>query len=690
MSTKNQAKVEKAKQIYYAAQKLPVEERVKLFERLPEPIWTTIKNLDIFRENVYNCGKDRYLAVSVVNMQRKHEERVVMTGLIGFLYRMLDEWDMGENPILDNYTSENDAKFSELLNKKMKLKEYEIPMEKYEKQLDAYYKKYPTILEIKKYKPLQKSKTDGLSQMINDFPDYFPFDENIDELINDMINYFDTYLLYQSHIQYYASTNYEKLERRLQEYEQTKRKIEASYKSAQHVVQIAKRRKELFQQFLDSGGKKNNKNLAKYNAAIDTGDINYGIKLNKIELRKMDYNRTIDVYDTEIQNAIDHVDMFEKDLNKISGEIDEFKEELNEAMSVVEDTRVCIANAKQVCKLFEHQSDNFFDPYDLTDEEYQQCVNECKTELGIYTTKEEKIEECKDYIQDFMDHFLVYNPDLHVKSGYHPDFEDEFRNMLVPVEHDEYETMVHNYQEAKRKYREYKETEYECSLIPPEDTFARLHRYMDQNYENIRQAVIDIYGENAMLEFIIEPYEVFDNLEDADKWKRKYVDELGFDVLIVQMNQRTMMASWEQNREALDYYSKNTEIIKKMIDKASRDEKISKDMTKKRMEVSRKKNEKEHGKMDSSINYNNPTLESLGAKQAKDYVSDSDLAGMDKKKIENTIIHHKRYGKNNRRIRPVVRKGYKLYDAENDIQSASVTNVVEKNPLVEDFDNLEE
>ena len=664
MSSKENIRKEKARQIYELSLRLPEEERIKYYENLPDPIMDAIRNLDIFNEPVYNYDGKRYLAVSIVNMQRKYEERIAMTGIIGFLYRMLDEWDLGENPILDNYVSENTPEFADLLNDKMKLCEYNIPMKNYESQLSEYEKSYGDI--------------QSLCNNINN-PD-------VEDMADDIIEYVKTYLLYQSHIQFYSSTNYEKLERKLEEYDRTKKKLEGSYKSSQHTVNVAKRRKELFEEFIETGGKSNPKNLSKYNNSVDTGDINYGIKLNAVELRKMDYNRTLDIYDQEIKNAEDYVSVFETDLNKISGEVQEIKDEMDKEMEVINNTRDNIKTAKQISEKLNCTTENFFDPYDLTDEEYQQCVDECKEELGIDTTKEEKIEECKDFIQDFMDHFLVYNPDLHVRAGYHPDFEDEFRNMLVPKNNENYAEMVDTYHEAKRKYREYKETEYECSLIPPEDTFARYRRYVDQNYESIRQAVIDIYGENASLEYIIEPYEVFDNLEATEKWKRKYVDELNLDVHIIEMNCRTMLASWEKNREALDYYSKNTEIIKKMIDKAEKDEKISKEMTKKRMEITKKQNEKDHGKMNDSINYNNPVLEGLGVKQAKDYVSDSDLAGMDKKKIENTIIHHKRYGKNNRRIRPVVRKGYKLYDAEGDIESANVTNVVEKNPLVDDFE----
>lgn len=286
-----------------------------------------------------------------------------------------------------------------------------------------------------------------------------------------------------------------------------------------------------------------------------------------------------------------------------------------------------------------------FDDFEATDEDYTEARNRTKQALNIEKTYEEKAEKVQNYISDFLQEYFVYNPDNHVACAYKPNYEDPSR---TPLEIDEHRKNV--------------EKEYNRSLVPPADTFHRLQRYIDNNYEQIRQATDDIYCEKSDLELNIVPMEVFEE-RDQDKareyfgeFSRKYRKEFEAEPRLLKFRINNLLGAWQQNREKIDFYNENTEIIKRIIDQHKKDNKMGPELMKDRIHRKREKHVHLAGEKDTKFkeykSQAGPRLETLGAKQPEDMVltesdipKDREAAGDDEIEMGVHVIKPVRHGR---------------------------------------------
>jgi len=252
------------------------------------------------------------------------------------------------------------------------------------------------------------------------------------------------------------------------------------------------------------------------------------------------------------------------------------------------------------------------DNIELSPENEYYLKEEAKKVLGIEKTQEECSDTILDYIEEFLYEYLVFNPDNHVKCAYKPNYKDPSR---TPLKIDKKSGMIVDEQ-------------FERKLIPPIDTFKRWERYREANYEQLRQATDDIYSEKSDFEWAIVPLETFEGenaRERADEWKRKHAKEVDFSIRDVNFNVVGLLGPWEQNRDAQNFYTKETEVLKRMMDTHKEEERFANQMTKERMKKKKKENLEETGPDDGLNEYlgSNPTgLERYGAKRANITASD--------------------------------------------------------------------
>ncbi len=246
-----------------------------------------------------------------------------------------------------------------------------------------------------------------------------------------------------------------------------------------------------------------------------------------------------------------------------------------------------------------------FEECEMTDEDEFHMKEEVKQQLGIEWTQEEKSDYILDNIEEFLYEYLSFNPDNHVRSGYRPNYNDPTR---TPLKRDPKSGMI-------------VEETWERKLVPPEDTFKRWDRYREANYEPLRQATDDIYAEKSDFEWVIVPLEVFEGenaAEKAEEWERKHALEVDYSIRSVTFNENNLLGPWEKNREATNFYTKETEIIKRMLDAKKDEERIGKDLMKDRVRKKKEENEAELGNDPGLNEYleNNPAgLEKYGAKR---------------------------------------------------------------------------
>jgi hypothetical protein len=164
--------------------------------------------------------------------------------------------------------------------------------------------------------------------------------------------------------------------------------------------------------------------------------------------------------------------------------------------------------------------------------------------------------EQKEPIKAFLDSLFEYNPDWHVKKASN---EDDPENK-VPV-----------------------------------DTFHRWKHYEDVNYDKYRKLTERLYLIKANMDYVINVYDCFETLEDAKSFQKMYQDQFIHDVITVKNNGWTFLASWEGNKEKIDFYNKHTELLEQILQQVEKDQKVGNELLKKRMTTTKRANIKKYG-----------------------------------------------------------------------------------------------
>lgn len=446
---------ETIKQLWGLITKANPKQREKIIGELDEKTVTALRTYsNPYKKPVIAGDKCKLLAFNTINMTEKYCRRFAITSVIGFLYRMLDEFTPLSS---EKYISENDFKFADKYNKKVK----------------ELIENGPEILLLKRWDELKLIITELKSG-------------------------------------------------------DDKKKLKESILES-YIV-----RSKIFNHKL---------NLVKADVEI--------LKSKKDRMEKNN--------DSELPDVVDSLRLIDEKVSALNKSLKELKSEYS--------SKFPKSN---------HLDNVTIDRYEPSEDELNDIANQVKLELEIDCTAEEHSEKIQNTIQEFLDLYLKYNPDNHVRCAYKPNYDDPKRNQLTK-----------------------NETTYERSVIPPDDTFSRLDRYIENNYEPLRQATDDIYCEKSDFEFDIVPLEVFDGdnedeaLELFNQYKRKYADEFETDVFCAKFYSHNLLSPWYQNRDVRDFYTEKTEIIKRILDQNKEDarmgQKLMKDRAKKKKEEDVKK-----------------------------------------------------------------------------------------------------
>lgn len=162
-------------------------------------------------------------------------------------------------------------------------------------------------------------------------------------------------------------------------------------------------------------------------------------------------------------------------------------------------------------------------------------------------------------------------------------------------------------------------------LIPPHDTFGRFKTYYQSNYEELRDAVKDLYCEKPELELAINPYSWHDTPEEAEMFKKKHRNEVIAEIFTAHSGKWNFFDSFKEQRDNVNFYNDNTIILEEMIKQQERDERLGQDLMKKRIDKMKKKNIIEAGPDAESFKKwraQNSELSKLGASHIGDMASD--------------------------------------------------------------------
>lgn len=180
----------------------------------------------------------------------------------------------------------------------------------------------------------------------------------------------------------------------------------------------------------------------------------------------------------------------------------------------------------------------------------------------------------KSTIRKFMDKYLCFNPDTHVKSSYDKkNKKDTTRDDLCVLDK---QFIPH---------------------VPPSDTFFRWRFYHDANYDAIRKATEILYCDKIDLDAAINIYDRFETQEEAKEFVRKYQKDFKCDVFTSKIGAWSIIAPFKANREKTDIYNKDVEILEDLLKKREEDHKLGEDMLKNRVRKL-KKNKKDDINLD--------------------------------------------------------------------------------------------
>jgi hypothetical protein len=163
------------------------------------------------------------------------------------------------------------------------------------------------------------------------------------------------------------------------------------------------------------------------------------------------------------------------------------------------------------------------------------------------------------------------------------------------------------------------------TMIPPHDLFGNFKRYREDNYEQLLDAVNQLYCERPDIDFAINPHSWHDTKEQAESFKKQHADEVITEVFTAESGKWNICAPYQKMRDTVNFYNKNTIILEEMMKQLERDERLGQDLMNKRVEKEKKKNVIEAGPDDANFKKwvgENNELNKLGAKYLGDMASE--------------------------------------------------------------------
>lgn len=597
------------KKLWKILQTAKPADREKIMKQLDEKTVTALRTMhNPYKKPVIDDKTNKVLLFSVINLTEKYSQRFAMTSLIGFVNRMLDEWKPAE---AEEMVSENSAEFATPYNAKVKAAQRQKPDTVYRQELEDTKKRMEEVRTQLEATDLTEEKSQELRKKLGKLAKETFY-------VRAKIAKYQLYLL-NSDVKELRD-EHTKLSKELKAREDEERAhlelLRVRKVKLEKRLRVEKEGKDALKDDLkETMGADMEKAAKLRDEGKSIEDLpeaeKWAIKSKlRTVLTIQDMERSVLSFESEVTNT-------QADVTRVQGQVAAIKTrlaELEAQIKVLEEkieshlgffralkeeytekinktSKAPVAKSGKPAKALKKRAEHVhpldeveISKFELTEEEYDALADEVKKSLNLAKTAEEYTEEIQNHIRKFMDHHFVYNPDNHVRCSYKPNYEDPTR---TPIDID---------QERKEK-----EVKYERLLWPPDDTFFRWNRYVENNYEELRQATDDIYAEKSDFEFAIVPYKVFEGpdenkvMEEVREYQRKYADEFEADILAARFFNWNLLGSWAQNREVRDFYNKNTEIIKRILDQNKEDQQMGPKLMKDRANKEKSKNVKKDG-----------------------------------------------------------------------------------------------
>jgi hypothetical protein len=263
----------------------------------------------------------------------------------------------------------------------------------------------------------------------------------------------------------------------------------------------------------------------------------------------------------------------------------------------------------------------------------------------------------KVFVKEFLEDMFQYNPDLHVRSAYAPNPQDDERTILdtpaanlaiARLKHKDpsFKEQLLQYERLqliKKKKEKSKEKSEEnekqdekfvsllektaTEMIPPADIFHRWQYYYDTNFEELQHITNNLYTCKPEFTTAVNPYAWHDNEDDADNFIDKHRDEVISTIFKAHSGKWNIIAPFKKVRESMRFFNKDTKVLEGIANQIEKDSKMGKQLMEKRSKIQKKKNEEKEGPDSEAFKKwraQNNTLKDMGAINPNDE-SDDDL-----------------------------------------------------------------
>ncbi len=166
-------------------------------------------------------------------------------------------------------------------------------------------------------------------------------------------------------------------------------------------------------------------------------------------------------------------------------------------------------------------------------------------------------------------------------------------------------------------------------IIPPADYFHMFNMFIENHYAVLHEATTDLYAEKHDLDIGFAVWDVHKDKDNANLFRNKHKDDTPFVIHTIQNNKWTFVGPWQENRDRMEYFNSNTEILSSMLDKKKEDNKLLGDLVHNRVRVSKNKNVEETGPMSESALQYFAANPSEAAKMGAVNINDDRYAGND-------------------------------------------------------------
>jgi hypothetical protein len=216
--------------------------------------------------------------------------------------------------------------------------------------------------------------------------------------------------------------------------------------------------------------------------------------------------------------------------------------------------------------------------------------------------KTAKFEKYKQHLRTFLIKTFKYNPDYHTRSVYHENPNDPERQPLTKLKGEEKNKIVFN-------------------CVPSKNLYYNFQNYVENNFEELRDATKHIYPEKGDIDDAIIIYDQHENKKESEEFRYTYREQFIADINDIKKNQWTFLGPFKGNMQRKEFYAdESNEILKTMLEKRKDDAKMAKDIVDDKIRVKKNRNEKKNkpGKKPIDIGkFHTSGYETLGLRRAK-------------------------------------------------------------------------